>query len=107
MTTNRELAEIGVEAGEDGAEMWTTTLRALGSPQCPEIGTQGCIEFVAAQVFGDSPCASPGMAGSFVEAFIDCYELETLSDVDKLLGRESWERDNYQGQQAFVNGVEQ
>lgn len=102
-STDAELAEIGVELGDDG-DLWRAALRAFAS-----IGTLGhepgsprAVEMVAGQVYARRDRGSPDQAKRFVEIFRDLYGLEELDDVDDLLAREAFQRRNYEGQLAFA-----
>jgi len=105
-TSRRELAQLGERLGDDGS-LWRTALRALASPS-GGFGSSRHIHMVAGQVHAEarSDDSTPARSQEFVEAFLDCYDLEELDDVDDLLGRESFERDNYEGQLAFVGGAD-
>jgi len=94
---------LGARLG-DGATLWKTALRALASPR-DDFGTDKHMEIVAAQVYAASLSedSTPACSQEFVEAFVDCYDLESLDDVDDLLGRESFELRNYEGQLAFAS----
>jgi len=104
--SRRELAQLGARLGDDGY-LWRTALRALASPS-GDFGTGKHLHMVAGQVHAEahSDDSTPARSQEFVEAFVDCYDLEELDDVDDLLGRESFERDNYEGQLAFVGGAD-
>jgi len=101
--TRRDLARIGSRFNADG-NAWKTTLHSLASQQSGPIGSDSCIEFVSGQLY--SECyndAEPDDVEEFVKRFIEVYELEDLSDVNKLLGREKHERENFEGQLAFAS----
>jgi len=102
-SSRRELAELGARLGDDGS-LWKTALRTLASPR-DDFGTGKHMEMVAAQVYAAarSEDSTPADSKEFVDAFVDCYDLESLDDVDDLLGRESFELRNYEGQLAFAS----
>jgi len=106
MSSRRELAQLGAQLGDDGS-LWRTALRALASPR-GDFGTGRHLHTVAAQVHAEarSEDSTPACSQEFVEAFVGCYDLEELDDVDDLLGRESFERRNYEGRLAFVGGAD-
>lgn len=100
--TRRELAEIGVRLGDDG-EVWKTALRALAMVPHDDIKSDPAVEFVAGQIYAAAADdADPEDADAFAKAFIGAYDLEDVGDVDRLLGRERHERDNYEGQLGIV-----
>lgn len=99
--TLRDLAALDEDMG--GGDLLSTTLYALASPQSGEVGTDRCIEFVAAQVYDDAADdATTEQASEYVQAFLDVFGIEDLSDVDGLLGRQAHVESNYMGQLAFV-----
>lgn len=102
-STRRDLAVLGERLCDDGS-VWKTALRALASPN-DEFGSDRHIEMVEGQVWSEAEncdSARHEYAAWFVETFVDVYGLDSLSDVDDLLGRESHERENYEGQLAMV-----
>ena len=105
-SSRRELAELGARLGDDGS-LWRAALRALASPR-GDFGTGRHLHMVAGRVYAEARFddSTPARSQEFVEAFVDCYGLEELDDVDDLLGRESFERANYEGQLAFVGGTD-
>lgn len=99
--SHRTLAEIGNVLGDSDGHLFSTALRAMGgAPQ--DIGTDEWEEFVAAQVYAAAFVERPQLALDFVEVMTDVYEIDDLSDVNDILGRESFERQQYEGQLAFV-----
>lgn len=101
-TTMRDLARIGAQCNEGGTELFKTALYALSSSQTGTVGSDDCAETVAAQVHAEADC-SPDQAEEYVRAFIAAFEIASLSDVDDLLGRQSFVEANYAGQKAFVS----
>lgn len=101
--TRKELAVLGERLCDNG-RIWKTTLRAFASPP-NEFGNERHLESVKGQIWAeaqDCDSAKPEYAAWFAQTFKDTYELESFADVDDLLGRESHERDNYEGQLAMV-----
>jgi len=101
--TRRDLARLGVTLGDDG-NLWRLTLRALASPGGKEPLSPEHREMVAGQLYAevereDVPAVE--LAEDYVSTFVDVYRLADLKDVDELLGRERFERDNYQGRLAL------
>lgn len=100
--TNRDLAELGVELGDDDGRLWKLVLRASASARRYDFGGEKFIEFVSGQAYGEIVRRDPDRVAEYVETFLDVYELEDRADVDRLLGREAFERRNYEGQLAFA-----
>jgi len=104
--SHRDLAREGHALGETYGELYRTTLRALASPQSDDFTNDSstATKFVAAQVLDEADAnATVDEALSYVETFVELYDLETQSDIYDLLQRESLERTNYEGQLAFVS----
>lgn len=101
-TSPRDLARLGSELGEQDTELFTTTLYALSSPQSGDVGSERCIGFVAAQVYSEATDPDTELVEKYVRTFLAVYELSDLSDVNDLLGRQSFEEQNYSGQKALA-----
>lgn len=104
----RELAKIGVCLEDQDGEVWETCLRALASPRGQEPLSPEHLETVSGQVYAETereepPSAVVMHATDYPRVFVDAYGLEDLGDVDDLLGRESFERDNYVGRVAMLS----
>lgn len=99
-TSRRDLARVGAQLGDTDGRLFATVLRALASPQSGTIGTPECREVVAAQVYAEADTDDPDLAARFVDTFLDVHAIEDLGDVNALLGREPFERRNYEGQLA-------
>jgi len=104
--THRDLARLGVALGDDG-NLWRVTLRALGSPGGHEPLSPEHREMVAGQLYAeverdDVPASEAvELVEDYVDTFLAVYSLTSLKDIDDLLGREQFDRDNYQGQLAM------
>lgn len=98
--TRRDLASVGSRLGDDG-RLWKTAARAMASAS-QEFGTEAYREHVSGQVYAEADDATPSDASEFVETFTAVYDLADMGDVDALLGREAYERTNYEGHLAFV-----
>lgn len=98
----RDLAEIGAELRDHKARAWRVALRAIASASRFEFGSEEFLEFVAGQVYDEITHADPERVAEYVETFLAAYGLETRRDVDRFLGRERFERDNYQGRVGMI-----
>jgi len=105
--SRRDLARIGIEFHHPTEPLngiaWGACLRALASYSGDDPRSEMAIKLAAGQVYGAiRPPAEPSRADAFVRTFLAVYNIEDTADVDDLLGRETTERENYEGQLAFV-----
>lgn len=110
--SRRDLARIGIDLHRPAESLngiaWGACLRALASHPGDGVCSERAIEFAAGQVYGAIRApAEPSRAEAFVRTFLAVYDIEDLEDVDDLLGRENTERENYEGQLAFVREAQE
>lgn len=102
MSTTRDLARVGSRLGGE-ERPFKAALRASASNPIDDVGSPEWIEHVAGQVYAERERGDPADAKEFVETFLSVYDLKSLSDINDLMGRERYERQNYEGQLAFVD----
>lgn len=103
--TRRDLARVGYRLGDreqTNGRLFKVALRAMASPQAGTVGTPEWREFVESAIAGEIAASGSDPPGKFAETMIDVYDIETMGDVNDLLGRESYEREGYAGDLAFV-----
>jgi hypothetical protein len=105
-----DLAAVGARLGDDGTA-WTAALRAFGSYGINEgrsPSDTAVLEVVAGQVYAtldDPDPAATSTVQTFVKRFAAVYSLDDGDAIDRLLGRESWEMQTYEGRLAFQGGA--
>lgn len=98
----RDLAEIGADLGDEDARAWRVALRSIASASRFEFGSEEFLEFVAGQVYGETGRGDPDQVAEYVETFLAVYNLDDMGNVDWLLGRERFERNNYAGRLGMI-----
>jgi hypothetical protein len=101
-----DLAAVGAQLDDDGTA-WKAAARAFGSYPDRDPTADGVLEIVAGQVYATLDESDPAAADTvetFVERFQRVYELDDADAVATLLGRESYERQAYEGRLAFQDG---
>lgn len=100
-TTLRDLARIGVAMEEQDGELFRVTLHSLGSFLELGFGSDVHTEMVEGQIYAASN-GTTEQTEQYVRTFMHVFDIETMSDVNDLLGREKHITENYKGQLAFV-----